>query len=171
MSRPLNVVVPPGSDEPRESLKLLARRIRALRERKGLTQEEFSSRCGISVSFTSLLERGERSPSYETLVHVASALEVSLPELFRDFSSGGYDDPYFGRLVEFARRARLTRAQVDRLLAVGQAMFETASAPARPAGPRSSKSAVICSEEGCTRTVLARGLCGPHYHRARRARL
>ncbi|MGA9520147.1 MAG: helix-turn-helix transcriptional regulator, partial [Myxococcaceae bacterium] len=121
MSRPLNAVSP-DPEEPRahadaraeakarDSLKLLARRIRSLRERKGLTQEEFSQRCGISVSFASLLERGERSPSYDTLVHVASALEVSLPELFRDFSTGGYDDPYFGRLVDFARSARLTRA-------------------------------------------------------------
>ncbi len=182
MSRPLNVV-PSDPDEPRaptdarseakarDSLKLLARRIRALRERKGLTQEEFSQRCGISVSFASLIERGERSPSYETLVHVASALEVSMPELFRDFSAAGYDDPYFGRLVDFARSARLTRAQVDRLLAVGQAMFEVAPPPVRGAGPKGGRATATCSQEGCSRAVLARGLCGSHYHRARRARL
>jgi transcriptional regulator with XRE-family HTH domain len=173
MSRPLNVV-PSDAEAPRaagDSLKLLAKRIRSLRERKGLTQEEFSQRCGISVSFASLLERGERSPSYETLVHVATALEVSLPELFRDFSSGGYDDPYFGRLVDFARRARLTRAQVDRLLAVGQAMFETALPTPRVAAPKAGNAGATCSQEGCTRAVLARGLCGSHYHRARRARL
>ena len=28
-----------------------------------------------------------------------------------------------------------------------------------------------CAVEGCERPVLARGLCAPHYHRDRRARL
>jgi transcriptional regulator with XRE-family HTH domain len=154
----------------RDSLRLLARRIRALRERKALTQEDFAQRSGISVSFASLLERGERSPSYETLVQVASALDVSLPELFRDFSGGGYDDPYFGRLLDFARRTRLTRGQVDRLIAVAQAMFDSAPPAGRPAAPGTNASA-ICSEEGCTRVVLARNLCASHYHRARRARM
>jgi hypothetical protein len=30
---------------------------------------------------------------------------------------------------------------------------------------------VRCAVEGCGRPVLARGLCAPHYHRARRARM
>ena len=59
---------------PKEQLVMLARRVRALRESLRLTQEEFATRCGISVSFASLLERGERSPSYETLVDVAKSL-------------------------------------------------------------------------------------------------
>src|SRR5690242_14439846 len=67
-----------------ESLKALARRVRALRESLSLKQEELARRCGISVSFVSLLERGERSPSYETLLLIAKALEVPVQELFRD---------------------------------------------------------------------------------------
>ncbi|MBX5484257.1 MAG: helix-turn-helix domain-containing protein [Myxococcaceae bacterium] len=156
----------------KDSLRLLARRIRALRERHGLTQEDFAQRSGISVSFASLLERGERSPSYETLVQVAAALEVPLAELFRDFSGAGYDDPYYGRLVDFARRAKLTRAQVDRLLAVAVAMFEVAPQQSgRNSGPVRTRESAVCSEEGCGRAVLARGMCASHYHRARRARL
>lgn len=154
----------------KEQLSALARRIRALRERKGMTQEEFAARCGISVSFASLLERGERSPSYETLVEVAQALEVQMAELFRTAVLEGYDDPYYARLVEFARKARMSRPQVDRLLAVGQAMFgiegggQANLPPSRPEG-------ATCSVEGCSRPVLAKGLCTSHYHRARRARL
>lgn len=155
----------------RESLRILARRIRALRERHGLTQEDFAQRSGISVSFASLLERGERSPSYETLVQVAAALDVPLSELFRDFTGHGYDDPYFGRLVDFARRAKLTRAQVDRLLAVALAMFDVAPTNGRAPLPPGHREAAVCSEEGCGRGVLAKGLCASHYHRARRARL
>src|ERR671914_379353 len=82
---------PPQPPDPSVHLQGLARRIRALRERLGLTQEDFATRCGISVSFASLLERGERSPSYETLVDVSEALEVPLSELFRDVATEPHD--------------------------------------------------------------------------------
>ena len=82
----------------------LARRIRALRERRGLTQEDFAARCGISVSFASLLERGERSPSYETLLQVAAALGLPPSELFRLEED---DDTGADRLVHFVRQRRL----------------------------------------------------------------
>lgn len=156
---------------PRESLAALAKRIRTLRERQGLTQEDFAQKSGISVSFASLLERGERSPSYETLIQVAGALGVPMPELFRDLSGNSYDDPYFSRLTDFARRARLTRAQVDRLLAVATAMFDIPPATGRGDGAARARSHSVCSEEGCGKAVLARGLCASHYHRARRARI
>ena len=79
--------------QPDAALKTLARRVKSLRESLRLTQEELSKRIGISVSFTSLLERGERAPSYETLVAVARALEVPLAELFRDGISVQPEDP------------------------------------------------------------------------------
>ena len=152
-------------DMPKAHLEALGRRVRALRETLRLTQESFALRCGISVSFASLLERGERSPSYETLIAIARALEVPVPELFRDGARSPADDPSHVRLLDFARTAQLTRSQVDRFIAVGYAMFGL-----EPEGRRQGRGAT-CSEEGCDRPVLARGLCGPHYHRARRARL
>src|SRR5690348_16353517 len=107
----------PSAQDASGHLQGLARRIRALRERRGLTQEDFASRCGISVSFASLLERGERSPSYETLVQVAGSLGVPLAELFR-----AEDDEEVGahRLVEWVRARRLGRSEVDLLLAVAE---------------------------------------------------
>lgn len=158
------------SERAAESLRGLARRIRTLRERQRLTQEDFASRCGISVSFASLLERGERTPSYETLLTLADALQVSLAELLKESIDDPYDDPYFNRLSEFARKRRLSRAQIDRWVAVGEAMFpERALTTAR--GDRGGLGdAATCSEPGCDRPVLAKGLCVSHYHRARRAR-
>jgi transcriptional regulator with XRE-family HTH domain len=152
----------PTAEDPGGHLQGLARRIRTLRERRGLTQEDFAARCGISVSFASLLERGERSPSYETLVQVAAALHVPLAELFRvedEEEAGGQ------RLVEFARSRRLTRSEVDRLLAVAEAMFGE-----RSPGEAPPEAAPRCQEPDCGRPVLARGLCVAHYHRARRAK-
>jgi DNA-binding XRE family transcriptional regulator len=160
------------AERAREMLQTLARRIRTLREQQGLTQEDFAARCGISVSFTSLLERGERSPSYETLVVIADALEVSLADLFKDPPAEAYDDPYFSKLLELARRLRLSRTQVDRLLAVGQAMFEAGAEELNGRSvARRRGGSVLCTEAGCGRPVLAKGLCASHYHRARRARL
>lgn len=155
------------SDESRDptSLQALGRRVRRLREGLRLTQEEFARRCGISVSFASLLERGERSPSYETLLTVSRALEVSMAELFREGNAVEAAEPSHARLLEFARRAHLSKTQLERWIAVGHAMFGIE--PERADGDRSAR----CAVEGCERPVLARGLCAPHYHRDRRARL
>lgn len=147
------------------SLEQLGRRVRALRESQRLTQDEFARKCGISVSFASLLERGERSPSYETLLAIAEALGVPVADLFREGASLEAQDPSHTRLVDFARRAHLSRAQVERFVAVGAAMFGLE--PERAGGLEVQR----CAVEGCERPVLARGLCAPHYHRDRRARL
>jgi transcriptional regulator with XRE-family HTH domain len=150
----------------RTSLTALGKRVRNLREGRRMTQEAFALRAGISVSFASLLERGERSPSYDTLLAVARALEVPVSDLFREGPAVEAQDPSHLRLLEFARRAHLSRAQVERYVAVGHAMFglepESGSRVGRPQR---------CSVDGCDRPVLAKGMCAPHYHRARRARL
>jgi transcriptional regulator with XRE-family HTH domain len=150
----------------KESLAALGRRVRGLREALHLTQEAFAKRCGISVSFASLLERGERSPSYDTLIAIARALEVPVADLFRDGPTAEANDAAHARLLDFARRSHLTRQQVERFIAVGRAMFglEPERADGQTTSPR-------CAVEGCDRPVLARGLCARHYHRARRARM
>ncbi|NTX59041.1 helix-turn-helix transcriptional regulator [Myxococcus sp. CA051A] len=152
---------PPDASAVNGHLQGLARRIRALRERRGLTQEDFAARCGISVSFASLLERGERGPSYETLLQVAVALELPLWELLR---LDDVDDAGAHRLEGFARARRLSRQDVDRLLEVAEVMFSAGPMPSRPTGPEPAR----CEEPECERPVLARGLCTAHYHRARR---
>jgi transcriptional regulator with XRE-family HTH domain len=159
----------PGTEEPprlRSELAALSRRIRNLREKRGLTQEDFARRCGISASFASLLERAERTPSYETLVQVSEALAVPLGELFRDSSAETYEDPSFSKLVDFARARRLSRTQIDRFLAVGEAMFGEVRGPAE----RPVSSGPLCGQSGCQKPVLAKGLCVSHYHRTRRAK-
>jgi transcriptional regulator with XRE-family HTH domain len=161
---------PVEPSSPKAMLQVLGRRIRSLREGRGFTQEEFASRCGISISFASLLERGERSPSYETLVHLASALETPLEELFKTAPIAGSDDPYHAKLLEFARRKKLTRAQVDRLIAVGQVVFDGRLEPLAKGSLKPTGTAEQCTVEDCGRMALAKGLCASHYHRARRAK-
>ncbi|NBD11437.1 MULTISPECIES: helix-turn-helix domain-containing protein [Corallococcus] len=154
---------PPDMSDAGSSLLGLARRIRTLRERRGLTQEDFAARCDISVSFVSLLERGERNPSYDTLLQVAAALELPLGELFRLEDA---EDAEAHRLVDWVRRRGLGREDVDRLLAVAEAMFN--GGPEALGSVTRTLSTPGCTAPECGRPVLARGLCTAHYHRARR---
>ena len=61
----------------------VGRRVRQLRTRAGMTQERLAERAEISVSFLSMIERGERSPHLDTLDRLALALEVAVEEIFR----------------------------------------------------------------------------------------
>ena len=64
--------------------KRIGQRIRELRTQRPerWTQEELAERAQISVSFLSMIERGERVAHVETLAALANALGVSLGELF-----------------------------------------------------------------------------------------
>jgi transcriptional regulator with XRE-family HTH domain len=50
--------------------------VRRLRAKKGLSQKALADKVGISVSYVSMLERGQRSPPLETIEKVAKALSV-----------------------------------------------------------------------------------------------
>ncbi len=108
-------------------VKSIGQRIRQLRtERSGprLTQEQLAERAEISVSFLSMIERGERAPHLETLEMLAGALEVPLEELFRGPAGPGDRlEPSLRPLVDWVRKRGLSRRDLDRLLAVAKAMF------------------------------------------------
>jgi len=50
--------------------------VRRLRAKKGVSQKALADTIGISVSYVSMLERGQRSPPLETIEKVARALKV-----------------------------------------------------------------------------------------------
>jgi transcriptional regulator with XRE-family HTH domain len=60
----------------------LARRLRSLRAERGLSLESLAERSGVSRSNISQIERGESSPTAVVLDKLATALGVTLPELF-----------------------------------------------------------------------------------------
>ena len=57
---------------------LLGRKIRILRKRRELTQQELSYRTGISAPHISSIERGMRHPSLEYAIRIAEALGVNI---------------------------------------------------------------------------------------------
>jgi transcriptional regulator with XRE-family HTH domain len=90
-----------------------------------MTQEHLSERAGISVSFLSMIERGERSPHLETLARIAEALGVAVSELFIGAEVVVSDgvDPLFQPLLEACRKLNLGKREVDRLVGVMRTMF------------------------------------------------
>lgn len=62
------------------------RRVRSLRNQRGLSQEELAHRVGIHVTYLSGVERGERNLALLNITRLANALDVSLAKLFSDLS-------------------------------------------------------------------------------------
>jgi transcriptional regulator with XRE-family HTH domain len=60
----------------------LGARIRALRERGGITQVQLAERAGIGIETVSRLERGIENPTIGMLETVCRALNVDIHELF-----------------------------------------------------------------------------------------
>jgi len=57
--------------------------LKARRLAKKLSQEDLAEKAGISVSYVSMLERGQRSPPLDTLESLAKALGVRAVDLCR----------------------------------------------------------------------------------------
>lgn len=106
-------------------VKDVGRRIRQLRISRParMTQEDLSERARISVSFLSMIERGERSPHLETLAAIAEALEVRLADLFLDADDRRDLEPLLRPLVEACRRHNLGKRDVERLVSLVRTMF------------------------------------------------
>ena len=62
----------------------IGEKIKLLRIRKGLTQQELANRCELSKGFISQIERDLASPSIATLKDVLESLGTNLREFFND---------------------------------------------------------------------------------------
>ena len=60
----------------------LGRRIRYLRLKAGLSQEDLAGACGLDRTYIGGIERGERNPSLKNILKLAATLCVTMPELF-----------------------------------------------------------------------------------------
>ena len=66
------------------NLKAIGSRIKAAREKKGLTQESLSEIVDLSPMHMSVIERGVKPTRLDTFIRIANALEVSADELLQD---------------------------------------------------------------------------------------
>ncbi len=63
----------------------LGTHLRALRRKRGLTQEELAERAEVHPTYITRLETDERVPSLTTILRLAYALEVDVTELMAVF--------------------------------------------------------------------------------------
>ena len=56
---------------------IVSNNLKNTRLQRKLSQEALAARAGLSVSFISMLERGQRSPPLDTLERLAKALRVT----------------------------------------------------------------------------------------------
>lgn len=61
----------------------VARKLRQEREKKGLSMNLVAERAGLSQQMVSYVEREMRNPTLETLLRIAAALEIDLPDVLR----------------------------------------------------------------------------------------
>ena len=54
----------------------IGEKIKSLREEKELTQKELSDRAGCAITTLSRLEHGSRNPKLQTVIKIATALQV-----------------------------------------------------------------------------------------------
>ena len=59
--------------------------IKALRNKKGMTQELLSGLAGIARSHLSMIESGTKQPNFETIWKIAVALDMKPSELVQEF--------------------------------------------------------------------------------------
>ena len=104
----------------------LGHRVRELRRQLSSTQEELAHRAKISVSFLSMVERGERLPRLETLATLADALGASFSELFTGINEPRNANAQILRpLIAFLEGQPLNADDLERLLVVAKALFKT----------------------------------------------
>ena len=66
-------------------------RIKAAREKAGMTQEDLAAAVDMSPTHISVIERGIKSPRLETFVKIANALHVSSDALLQDVVANASD--------------------------------------------------------------------------------
>lgn len=62
--------------------KAFGKRVADLRKIAGYSQEQFAFKCGVDRTYVGVVERGEKSPTLNTIDKIANALGITKSELF-----------------------------------------------------------------------------------------
>ena len=63
--------------------KKLGDRLKELRDKNKLTQEELADKVGVDRSYMGFLERGEKNPTLKNLIKIAKVFNITLSDLFK----------------------------------------------------------------------------------------
>ena len=59
-------------------------KVREERHKLGLSQEELASRAGVHRTYIGMIERAEKNITLENIEKIATALKITLPDIFKD---------------------------------------------------------------------------------------
>ena len=119
LAQPLPVMEPAGANR---SEVQVAQAIRSLRLGHGLSQRQLALRMGVPRTYVSKIENEKATPTLSSLNRLATALEVSIPDLLRACGPSREDeikellaDPFVAELLEFT--SKLNAMQLSSVLA------------------------------------------------------
>ena len=106
--------------------KRVGQRIKELRKNACLSQEQLSLKASINKSFMGKIERGEVSPTLNTLVKLVRVLEVDLKELFyfKSFENEEGSDFYVKEMIE--EMSHKTLKEQEAILSITKLFFSIA---------------------------------------------
>ena len=101
----------------------IGRNIRQYRLECDLRQEDLAEAAGLSANYIGMVERGEKTPSLETLVAILNVLRVSADMVLTDVVESGYTVKQ-SMLAE--KVGRLPAAERERIYAVVDVLVQHA---------------------------------------------
>lgn len=101
----------------------IGRNIRHYRQESGLRQEDLAATAGLTANYIGMVERGEKTPSLETLVALLNALQISADMVLTDVVDSGYTVKQ-SLLAE--KVGRLPAAERERIYAVVDVLVQQA---------------------------------------------
>jgi transcriptional regulator with XRE-family HTH domain len=64
--------------------RVVARNLRRIRQKTGLSQEELADRAGLNRNYVGMIEREENAPTVDALEQISDALNIDPVVLFRE---------------------------------------------------------------------------------------
>ena len=77
-----------SSESDQYILQRFGQQVRNLRQRKAMSQEELAARAGVHRTYIGMIERGEKNVTIISMMKIATALDIEISELLKDFSYG-----------------------------------------------------------------------------------
>ena len=72
----------------RDRLRYLGKRIKAMRSARSVSQENLADLAGVHRTYVGMIERGEKNITILSAAKIASALGVTVAELFEGYEDG-----------------------------------------------------------------------------------
>lgn len=77
----------------------LGKRLRELRQFRGMSQETLALNAGITPAYLGMVERGEKNPTVRIIEQLCRVLDVSLADFFQNNEKNLCEDPIMEQIL------------------------------------------------------------------------